>query len=156
DLTSRELTLAGYQSRPWQQPGERTFHFTWKDTLPPEIATQLTERVAKPARNGVPEPRSVALAEIPAHHRLWTGGSNGVLRLKASGIDYVTDGGQDSRSWRWADIETIANPNPYELRVTGYRESVEFDLKQPLARNLFERLWDRLYAADLNVSGRRP
>jgi len=36
--------------------------------------------------------------------------------------------------------------------VTGYRETVEFDLKQPLARVVFEQIWDRLYAADLNLS----
>ena len=37
-------------------------------------------------------------------------------------------------------------------RVTAYRETVEFDLKQPLARVVFEQMWDRLYAADLNLS----
>jgi hypothetical protein len=83
---------------------------------------------------------------------MWSGGSNGTLRLKDTGIDYVTESGRDSRTWRWADIQTIANPNPYELRVTGYRETVEFDLKKPLARVVFEQMWDRLYAADLNLS----
>jgi hypothetical protein len=92
------------------------------------------------------------LSEIPAHRRIWSGGSNGTLHLKDTGIDYVTENGRDSRTWRWADIQTIANPNPYELRVTGYRETVEFDLKRPLARVVFEQMWDRLYAADLNLS----
>jgi hypothetical protein len=82
---------------------------------------------------------------------MWSGGSNGTLRLKDSGIDYVTENGRDSRAWRWADIQTLANPNPYELRVTGFREIVEFDLKQPLSRELFERMWDYLYAAGLNL-----
>jgi hypothetical protein len=36
--------------------------------------------------------------------------------------------------------------------VTAYREIVEFELKQPLSRDLFERLWDRLYATGLNLS----
>ena len=72
--------------------------------------------------------------------------------IKDSGIDYVTESGRDSRTWRWGDIQTIANPNPYELRLTGYRETVEFDLKQPLSRELFERMWDHLYAAGLNLS----
>jgi hypothetical protein len=120
--------------------------------MPPEIAAQLTERVGKPVRNGLPLPSAAVLTEIPAHRRMWSGGSNGTLRLKDTGIDYVTENRRDSRTWRWADIQTIANPNPYELRVTGYRETVEFDLKQPLARAVFEQMWDRLYAADLNLS----
>jgi hypothetical protein len=123
-----------------------------REPMPPEIAAQLTERVGKPVRNGIPLPSVAVLSEIPAHRRIWSGGSNGTLRFKDTGIDYVTENGRDSRTWRWADIQTIANPNPYELRVTGYRETVEFDLKKPLARVVFEQMWDRLYAADLNLS----
>jgi hypothetical protein len=93
-----------------------------------------------------------AMVEIPAHHRVWPGGSNGILRLKAEGIDYVTENGRDSESWRWVDIQTIANPEPYEFRITGYREIADFDLKEPLSRAVFEKLWDRLYADGLNIS----
>ena len=152
DLSARELTLDSYQNRHWHAPGEKRYQFTLSEPMPPEIAAQLTERVGKPVRNGVPLQSVAVLSEIPAHHRTWSGGSNGTLRLKDTGIDYVTENGRDSRTWRWADIQTIANPNPYELRVTGYRETVEFDLKQALARVVFEQLWDRLYAADLNLS----
>jgi hypothetical protein len=151
DLLDRELTLLTYQRRPWHAPGERPFRFTLTDAMPPEIAAQFTERVGKPVRNNAPIPSATAAAEIPAHHREWTGGSNGILRFKDDGIDYVTESGRDSRSWRWADIQTLGNSNPYELRVGAYREIVEFDLKQPLPRDLFERMWDHLYATGLNV-----
>ena len=152
DLSARELTITGYQNRHWHEPGEQRFQFTLSEPMPPEVAAQFTEHVGKPVRNGIPFPSVAAMAEIPAHHRLWSGGSNGTLRLKDSGIDYVTEDGRDSRSWRWADVQTLANPNPYELRVTGYREIVEFDLKKPMSRDLFEIMWDRLYAAGLNLS----
>lgn len=152
DLSQHELTLLSYERRQWHEPGERPFHFTLSESLPPEVAAQIAARVGKPARNGDPLPAAAAVAEIPAHRRGWAGGSNGTLRLKDDGIDYVSDDGRDSRSWRWADIQTIANPNPYELRITAYREIAEFELKQPLPSQQFDRLWDRLYAADLNVS----
>jgi hypothetical protein len=152
DLSQRELTFLTYQNRQWHEPGERPFRFTLGEPMPAGIAAQFTDRVGKPTRNGMPTVNAAALAEIPAHHRLWSGGSNGTLRLKEDGIDYITENGHDSRTWRWVDIQTIANPDPYEFRVTGYREIVEFDLKQPLARAVFEKLWDRLYAAGLNLS----
>jgi hypothetical protein len=152
DLSAQELTLTSYQNRHWHEPGEQRFQFTVNEAIPPETAARLTERVGKPVRNEVPLPNVAALSEIPAHHRMWAGGSNGTLRLKESGIDYVTENGRDSRTWRWTDIQTIANPNPYELRVTGYREIVEFDLKQPMPRELFEVMWDRLYTGGLNLS----
>jgi len=152
DLSTRELTIASYQNRHWHEPGEQRFQFTLSEPMPPEVAAELTERVGKPVRNGVPLPSVAELSEIPAHRRMWPGGSNGTLRLRDTGIDYLTEDGRDSRTWRWADIQTIANPNPYELRVTAYRETVEFDLKQPLPRTLFELMWDRLYAVGLNLS----
>jgi hypothetical protein len=155
DLSARELTITGYQNRHWREPGEQRFQFTWSVPMPPDIAAQLAEHVGKPVRNGIPLPSAPAMAEIPAQHRVWSGGSDGILRLKESGIDFVTDDGRDGRAWRWADIQTIANPNPYELRVTAYRGIVEFDLKQPLPRALFERIWDYLYAVDLNLSAGR-
>jgi hypothetical protein len=145
DLSAREFTLITYQNRPWREPGDRRFHLTLSQSIPPSVASELTTRVARPVRNGDPQPTAAATAEIPAHRRAFSGGSNGVIRLRNDGIDYVTKDGRDARSWRWADIETIANPNPWELRVGGYREISEFDLKQPLPRELFERIWDRLY-----------
>jgi hypothetical protein len=154
DLFDRDLTMLSYQRRPWHEPGERPFHFTLGEAMPPEIAAQFTERVGRPVRNGDPVPAATAIAELPAHRRTWSGGSNGTLRFKDDGIDYIAKNGRDSRSWRWADIETLANPNPYELRVGAYREIVEFDLKRPIERSLFERMWDRLYSPGLNLSAR--
>ena len=152
DVALYDLTLLSYQNRPWHQPGTRPFRFTLKEPMPADIAAEFSARVGKPVRNGAPVPSLPAVAEIPAHRRTWSGGSNGTLRLKDDGIDYVTLGRTDSRSWRWDDIQTIANPNPYELRVEAFREIVEFELKTPLSRSVFERMWDRLYAVGLNVS----
>lgn len=152
DLAPKELTLTTYENRQWHEPGVRRFRFALDKQMPPDVASEFTARVGKPVRDGVPAPESAAITEIPAHHRTWSGGSNGTLRLKDDGIDYVTEDGRDSRTWRWADVQTIANSNPYELRITAYREIVEFDLKQPLPREIFERMWDRLYATGLNIS----
>jgi hypothetical protein len=152
DLSQRELTLLTYENRPWHEPGERPFRFTLTEPMPPKVAAEFANRVGKPVRNGAPIASTAAIQEIPAHHRAWLGGSNGLLRLKEDGIVYVTESGLDSRSWSWSDIQTLASPNPYEFRVTAFREIAEFDLKQPLRRDVFEKLWDRLYAAGLNVS----
>jgi hypothetical protein len=152
DLDSHDLTLWTYQRRHWHEPGERPFRFTLSEAIPPDVAAQLSQRVKKPVRNGVLASEPKAVVEIPAHHRTFFGGSNGTLRFRDDGIDYLTEERRDSRSWRWSDIQTIANPTPYELRVTAYREIVEFDLKQAFPRALFERMWDELYAPGLNRS----
>jgi hypothetical protein len=149
---ARELVITDYENRHWHEPGERSFRFRLSQPMPPGTAAGFTARVGRPVINGDPYPSAAVIAELPAHHRERFGGSNGTLRLRTDGIDYVAADGRDGRSWRWADIQTLANPNPWEFRVMAYREIVEFDSKQPLFLELFDRLWNSLYAQDLNVA----
>jgi hypothetical protein len=159
-VTPRRFVLTGYENRGRLRSGDRRFRFDLESPVPPAIAAGLAQRVRKPVRNGDPEPQSPSFAKLPARHRTLKGGSNGTLRFREAGIDYVTGADGESRSWRWADIQTLANPDPYHLRVAGYRETFEFILKQPLAPELFDRLWDHVYAQDLRASpgtgGMRP
>jgi hypothetical protein len=149
----RKLSLVSYQNRRWHLPGDRPFDFTLKTPMPPEIAAELVRRVGKPAINGVPSPEGSNFAMIPARHKTATGGSSGTLRFSDSGIDYVSRSG-DARSWRWADIETIAHPEPYRFRVGSYLETFDFELKRPLTTEMFDRLWDHVCAQQLNVEER--
>jgi hypothetical protein len=148
----RDLVIEDYENRRWREPGERRFRFVLAQAMPPDVATKLTTRVGRPVINGDPPARAGSIAELPAHRRERLSGSNGTLRFREDGIDYVAKDARASRSWRWSDIQTIANPNPWEFRITGYREVAEFDLKKPLPRELFDRLWNILYAADLNLA----
>jgi hypothetical protein len=149
---ARELVITDYENRHWHEPGERSFRFTLSLPMPSGTASEFTARVGRPVINGDPFPSAATIAELPAHHRERFGGSNGTLRLREDGIDYVAADGRDGRSWRWSDIQTLANPNPWEFRLMAYREIVEFDLKRPLSREMFDRLWNSLYAQDLNVA----
>ena len=153
DLSPRRLTVTGYENRRWHFHGERRFCFDLESAVPPAVAAELSQRVAKPAENGVPDPHALAFAALPARHRTPGGGTNGVLQFRDSGIDYVTDSGHGARSWRWADIQTITNQDRYHLIVFGYRETYSFDLKQPLPPGLYDRLTDKVY--DHNVKDLR-
>ncbi|PYV33546.1 MAG: hypothetical protein DMG22_09575 [Acidobacteria bacterium] len=149
--TPRRFTLVSYENRRWKHPGDRQFRFELNEPLPPGAAEELVARVGKPAINGDPDPKASSFADIPARHRTRSGGSSGVLRLREEGIDYVDAGGRDSRSWRWADIQTIANPDPYDFRVGAYLETFDLKLKQPMTAEIFDRLWDRVYGRGLNL-----
>lgn len=152
--SSRKLSLITYQNRRWHVPGDRPFVFDLKNAMPPEVAANLVRLVGKPAINGVPAPHLSNLATIGARHPTRIGGSNGVLRFRDGGIDYLAAKGNDSRTWRWADIQTVAHPGPYRLRVAGYLETFDFELKQPLPYGLFDRVWDHLYVRGLNIGER--
>jgi len=146
------LTITSYENRPLHEPGNRRFHFTLARSMPPDIAARFAALVERPVINAAPQSGTPVITEVPAHRRGRFGGSNGSLRFREDGVDYITSETRDARSWRWSDLQTIANPGPWEFRVTGWREIVEFDLKQPMPVELFDRLWNRLYANDLNLA----
>lgn len=151
-LNPRRLVITGYENRSWHGHGERKYRFDLSVALPADIAAELARRVVKPVRNADPNPTVTSFATIPARHRTLAGGTNGTLHFGPDGIDYLTTNGQGGRSWRWSDVQTLANPDPFQLRVNSYRETFTFELKQPISRELFDRLWDEIYSHDLNGS----
>ena len=147
-LNPRHLVITGYKNRSWHRHGNRKFRFDLGTPMPPRVAAEFAKRLGKPVRNGDPNPTAPTFATIPARHRTFWGGTNGTLRFDADGIEYVTTAGKGGRSWHWSDIDTLANPDPYHFTLTGYRETFEFELKDPMSSLLFDRLWDQLYARD--------
>ncbi len=154
-IQARRITVTGYEKRGRLRTGTKQFRFDLGTDLPAAVAAELAKSVGRPVRNGNPQPEASGIATLPAHHRTGFGGtkSNGVLRFREEGIDYVTRSDKDSRSWRWADIQTITNQDAYHLIVFGYRETYSFDLKEPLPPGLYDQLTDEVY--DHNVRGLR-
>jgi hypothetical protein len=151
DLSRHRLVLTGYENRGKRLPGDRRFRFNFSQDVSPVLAAELARRVAKPVKNREPDPDLRGYASIPARHTARTGGSNGVLHFRDEGIDFVTPANQDSRSWRWSDIQTLASPDAYHFRVGAYREIFDFELKEPMSRELFDKLWDYVYGRDLGI-----
>ncbi|MGH9400956.1 MAG: hypothetical protein ACRD2P_02480 [Terriglobia bacterium] len=151
-VTRHKLEIRGYANRGWRLPGEKVYRFDLSRAVPPDVAATLAARVGKPSQNGDPDSGLPAFTSIPARHPTRTGGSNGVLRFNRKSIDYVTPSGRDSRSWRWADIQTLVHPAAYQFTVGGYRETYRFKLKQPMSQALFDRLWDAVYGRGLQLS----
>lgn len=145
-IAPHRLIVETYVNRSLHRPGEQRYEFDLTQAVPPSVAAELAIGIARPSQNAVTDSGTPAIASIPAHHRALAGGTNGVLRFRKDGIDYVTASKEDSRSWRWADLQTLSDPDPYHLFIFGYRDTYTFDLKAPLPRGLFDRAADEIYA----------
>jgi hypothetical protein len=154
DLFPNHLVIEGYLKRGRHLPGTDRYRFKLDTALPARVAAAISERIGKPVRNAIPLPQAESFAEIPAHHRSAFGGtkSNGVLRFSPAGIDYISPDHDDSRSWQWIEIQTLSNPDAYRFTVFGTRDTYSFDLKQPLERQLFDRLSDLIFEHNLSDS----
>lgn len=139
------LEMETYHNPSLHLPGERKYRFDFTRPLPPAVAASLAAAIRYPSRNVDPDPSLPAIAEIPVHHRVLASGTNGVLRFRQGGIDYVTSSRGDSRSWRWADLQTLSDPDPYHLLLFGFRDTYTFDLKAPLSRKLLDWAADEIF-----------
>jgi hypothetical protein len=150
-IAPHRLSLETYVNRSLRRPGEQRYEFDLTEAVPAPVAAALAAGIARPVQNADPDSNASAIASISVHHRTLTGGTNGVLRFRDGGIDYVTTSRDDSRSWRWEDLQTLSDPDPYHLFLFGYRDTYTFDLKAPLARDLINHATDEIYAHNESV-----
>jgi len=153
-LSPHSLVIETYQNRKKHMPGVERLRFEMTESVSPQVAADLAKEVQRPSQNAVPDPAAQGIV-IPAHHRSLAGGTNGILRFRDGGIDYVTGAPDDSRSWRWADLQTLSSPDPYHLLAFGYRDTYSFDLKELLPQSLYYRLVDEIDAQTAAESQQR-
>jgi len=153
-LSPHSLVIETYQNRKKHMPGVERLRFEMTESVSPRVAADLAREVQRPSQNAVPDPAAQGIV-IPAHHRSFAGGTNGILRFRDGGIDYVTGTPDDSRSWRWADLQTLSSPDPYHLLAFGYRDTYSFDLKELLPQSLYYRLVDEIDAQSAAESQQR-
>lgn len=146
-FSPHQLVIETYTTRKHHLPGVRRYRFELAQAAPPATSAQLARDVGRPSQNAVADPTLPSVTEISVHHRTRAGGTNGTLRFRSDGIDYVTSSPGDSRSWRWSDLRTLAKPDPYHLYVFGYRDTYTFDLKGSLSRALFDHCTDAIYGS---------
>lgn len=146
DMRRHQVVLTAYKNRKWHLPKLLECKFSLEQEMPPSVAASLAEEVNKPTRNRIPDPNAPAIRVIAIRRSDHFGGSNGLLRIRQQGIDYVTPQADQSRSWRWADLQSLSHPDPYHLLVFGYRDTYAFDLKEPLSRELFNHISDEIWA----------
>jgi hypothetical protein len=68
-------------------------------------------------------------------------GSEGTLAFEPESVIYSTAKNDDSRTWRYGDIESISSSDRFELSISTREQSFHFQLKQPLAEAAYNQLW---------------
>lgn len=84
--------------------------------------------------------------ELPAKRLRRTGGVEGVLRVYPDRLVFAAVKPGESRTWRDSDIALLSSSGPFHLSLTTEAggETCEFQLRQSLSPERYERLWLRL------------
>lgn len=62
-------------------------------------------------------------------------------RFAAETIVYATPSKDQSRTWRYSDVQTIASSGAFQLTITTLETQFNFQLKQPITEAGYNELW---------------
>lgn len=153
-IAPKSLTVLTYKDNKWKLGADREYEFnlvsgkTFEDAYN-ALKSRLDQRFVAAMED---TPTSM-LWETPVKHLRPFGGDEGVLRVGPDEIAYQSARRNESRTWRYQDIDNISSAGPFQLTITsferarmhyGSRKSFEFELKQRLEEARYNDLWLRL------------
>ena len=153
-LAPKKITIRTYKDRKWRFGADETQEFSIRgeDTFHGAydyLKNRLDQRFVAALADG----EAQTLWEIPVKLKGLISGSEGVLQVGPDRIVYKTRAREQSRTWRYRDIENISSSGPFQLTITTYEKSardygdlraLNFQLKQPLDEKRYNLLWRRL------------
>lgn len=141
------VVLKTFESQSWKKlERDKAFDFSLLEgKITPDQQEFLRAKLSRPMVARLVEEGGQSSALLPVRHRHRLGGCEGRLSAEEERLIYSTDHASDNRVWKLREIETIASPDPYHLRVTTYNETYTFDLKSPLDSKIYDFLWKKIY-----------
>jgi len=78
---------------------------------------------------------------LPVKHQARILGSEGTLAFGPDSIVYSTPAKNQSRTWRYTDIDSISSSGRFQLTITTLEKGFNFQLKQPITEARYNELW---------------
>ncbi len=150
----KSLTVLTYKDNKWKLGADRQYEFDLvSDNTFEGAYSALRSRLDQRFVAVIEDTPISVLWEIPVKHLRPFGGDEGVLQVGPDEIVYKSAKRDESRTWRYQDIDNISSSGPFQLTITsferarldyGSRKGFEFELKQRLEEARYNDLWLRL------------
>lgn len=154
-VSPTKFQVLTYEGSRRQLGRDREFKFELVEgEISREVSDFLLPRVKKPVLNTFVATDQQPLYLIPVRHRQgFGGGGTGALKVYPDGLVYESENDKEnSRYWRWSDIQGIARSGQFRFSVTtfepqfgGPTRSFNFDLKEAMDDRVYDYLWDRVF-----------
>ena len=139
-LAPESVYILTYKDSKLRLGEDRAYTFTGK--IPAEeLYALLADRMDQRFVAAVGQAIGLPTWSLPVKHLRPIVGSEGTLEFGADAIVYSTPAKAESRTWRYADIESIASSGPFDLTITTLEKSFNFQLKQPITEARYNQLW---------------
>ena len=150
----QKISIRTYEDVWWKLNRERTLHFELVEgAMGAEVVNFLRERLPSVLVSAVFTAPDDAAYTVPVKHKHALGrGCEGQLVFSEEGIYYSASSSDHSRFWPMEDIESLGRMSGSNIRVTAWEHShsgsirnFQFQLKEPMDGNTYERLWRKVY-----------
>jgi ABC-type sugar transport system substrate-binding protein len=155
-ISPKSLTVLTYKDNAWKFGADREYDFDLVSGKNFEDAYALLKaRLDQRFVAAIAAPPASPLWEIPAKRLVRFGGNEGVLQVGAGEIVYKSVKNNESRTWRYEDIDNITSSGLFQLTITtferakldyGSLKQFNFELKQRLEGQVQEVLKQEKYA----------
>jgi hypothetical protein len=157
-IAPEKLVIVTYKDRKWFLGVDREFEFflTNREQSFTRAYDLLKDRLDQRFVAALPDPGVDAVWELPVKLLGTFQGSEGMLQVGADRVVYKTAKKNQSRTWRYEDVENVSTSGPFQLTLTTYERAkthygslrgFNFQLKQRLDEKRFNLLWRRLNRA---------
>jgi hypothetical protein len=150
-IAPKSLTVLTYKDNKWKLGTDRGYQFDLLDENTFEkVYNLLKNRLDQRLVAAIPDRPAALLWQVPAKHLLRFGGSEGVLEFGPDVIVYDSSMKNESRTWRYQDIENISTSGPFQLTVTTFERAkahygsfkgFNFQLKERLDEDRYNDIW---------------
>jgi len=143
------VTLVSYRDNGLLLGRDRQFRFLGQ-TPAAELYRLLLPRMEKRLVAEFAEATQGAIWSMAVKHLLRIHGSEGTLAFGEDAVVYRTAVKDDSRTWRYSDLDTISSSGPFQFTIVTYerdrsqygdRRGFNFVLKEPIKESTYNDLW---------------
>jgi hypothetical protein len=125
--------------------------------ITPEVSALLVERAYRPLATSVaPTTNDAPVFEAAVKHLHRFGGCVGALKIYSDRVVYeAKDEPEDSRFWRYSDIQNFSQSGRYRFEVTSFEDkfggpkAYNFQLREELPAQAYDYVWTRVYPSKL-------
>ena len=145
-LSPGHIAVLTYRDNKWKLGADRGYEF--EGDVPGGLYALWSARLDQ--RFVVEQAEKIEGWSLPVKHLKRISGSEGTLTFGKDRIVYETAAREDSRTWRYRDIESVSSSGPFQLTVTTYerarshygdRKGFNFQLKRALDEARYNQLW---------------
>jgi len=150
----QKIYIRTYEDVWWKLNRDRELKFELVEgEMGAEVVNFLRERLPGALVSAVFTPPDDAAYRVPVKHQHALGrGCEGQLVFSEEGIYYSASSSNHSRFWPMENIESLGRMSGSHIRITAWEHShsgsvrnFQFQLKQPMDSETYERLWRKIY-----------